>query len=146
MYVIFLTIVAMLIGAGLLSLFSLFFGVVGGGGWLNLWPSLIGTGALLLIKPLRNFWRDHLDLQRMDDNFCGISYLERHLDDPRWPEVFRLLNSLGHGEGGALERESKRRQVCTICMDSPSIFEAVQEIGDERLLWSLENYRTREEE
>lgn len=141
MYVVFLAITAVFIGCGLLSFFSLLFQAAGAGEGLSPWPSLLGAGVFLLVKPLRDFWRDKLELQRMDDNFCGISYLERHLDDARWPEAFALLDSLSRGEGDAMEREGKRRRVCAICRESPSILEAAQEMGDERLLWSLENYR-----
>jgi len=92
-----------------------------------------------MLRHVRDFWAEYLDLYRMDDNFSGIDYLCAHLDHPHWPEISRLLEVLDGDSIGALEREVVRRKICSIAKDNPDLHEAVFELGDDRLKWSLAN-------
>jgi hypothetical protein len=142
MYLVFLGYAGIVISAGILSSFFLL-GQLFAGGFVDWsWISAVcAIGLLWLLGMVRDFWVKHFDLYRMDDTFSGASYLDKHLDHPKWPEVDRMMILLSQDQLGVLEREEIRREICRIARLYPSLYEAVYELGDDRLKWSLVNFR-----
>jgi len=138
MYLVFLFYAGVVIALGLLCGLSFVLQVLTMNLRVDSWLFISGgVGLLLLLGVVRDFWVRKFDLYRMDDNFCGIAYLEDHLRSPSWSKAKELLDLLESPSFGAIEREEFRRQLALIARDCPSIYEAVYELGDDRLRWTL---------
>jgi hypothetical protein len=99
--------------------------------------SVISLGGIFSIPYLRDFWQTHFDLYRMDDNFCGISYLEEHLNNPHWERTREILKELNHPNLGAIDKEVLRKEASSIARENPDIYQALYELADERLQWTM---------
>lgn len=142
MYLVFLLYAAIVIGAGVSSAVSmlglLFSGDTNAEAWLS---GVCCVGLLWMLTHVRDFWARHFDFYRMDDNFSGVSYLDSHLDHPEWPRVLGLIKQLNVTDDDAVSRDAMRRQICSSTNLHPALYEAVYELADDRLRWTLENCR-----
>jgi hypothetical protein len=138
MYVVFLLYSLVAISSGMTSMFYLlsqmFFGIEGISGIL---PSLLSLFLLLSLGKVRDFWRDNLELYRMDDNFSGVGYLQRHLDCSEWTRAKELFDSLCNDTISPIDKEVIRRDLTRLARETPSIYEAIYELSDERMRWTL---------
>ena len=142
MYLVFLFYAGVVISAGLLAAGTMIGQIFTGDLKLESWMAGAGSIALLwMLGMVRDFWADRFELYRMDDAFSGVRYLERHLDHPLWPKVMDLLKLVEAEETSTMEREETRREICAIARGNCDLYEAVFEIGDERMRWSLVNFK-----
>jgi hypothetical protein len=142
MYLVFLFYAAVVISAGILASFTMIVQIFTGKLHLESWISGACSITLLwLLGVVRDFWATNFDLYRMDDEFSGGSYLERHLDHPLWPKVADLFNVVTHESTGTMEREEARRSICAIARENADLYEAVYEMCDDRMRWTLVNFR-----
>jgi len=100
-------------------------------------PSFFSIFLLLTLGKVRNFWRDNLELFRMDDNFSGKGYLKGHLDALEWPQAKKLFDSLCDSSLSPIDKEVIRRDLTRLARETPSIYEAIYELSDERMRWTL---------
>jgi len=138
MYIVFLAYSALVIGAGVLSLYAIlgqmFIGPVTPSAWaVNICFLLM----LLYLGHVRDFWDKKFDLWRMDANFSGIRYLEAHLDNPHWEQTKMLFEQLSGCHLPPIEKEVVRRKLTRLARNNPSIYEAIYELADDRLRWTL---------
>lgn len=100
-------------------------------------PSVISLVTIFSLPYLRDFWQAHFDLYRMDDNFCGITYLDAHLDNPHWERTKQILKELDCPSLGAIDKECLRKEAAAIARKNPDIYEALYELADDRLQWTM---------
>jgi len=134
MYVVFLFYCVSSIGLGLSSLFSLIsYLVFGPAGVFEVFSSLFFLALLVSLGRVRNFWRDHWELYRMEDNFCGVAYLSKHLESPKWPEVRFFFGELSRSGLSPIDKDAVRRSLACLARESSSLHEVIHELGDDRL-------------
>ncbi len=142
MYLVFLFYAGVVISAGLLAAVAMIGQIFTGNLRLESWMAGVGAVVLLwMLGAVRDFWADHFELYRMDDAFSGAQYLERHLDHPLWPKVAELLKLAEDGKVNTMDREEARRAMCAMVRNNCDLYEAVFELGDERMRWALVNFR-----
>ena len=73
----------------------------------------------------------------MDANFSGFGYLEAHLDNPHWEYAKELFDGLSQENLSPIDKEALRRQLACLARDNASIYEAIYELADDRLRWTL---------
>lgn len=138
MYIVFLGYSAFVIGAGILSIYSIlgqiFIGPLMPWGWA---ANILFLLLLFYLGHVRDFWQTNFDLCRMDANFSGVGYLEAHLDNPNWDHAKELFEGLSSVGPSPIDKEAVRRELTRLARSNPSIYEAIYELADERLRWTL---------
>lgn len=140
MYIVFLAYCMLVIAAGILSIYAIVGQVLIGPATPGSWA--VSMAFILLLFSLgrvRDFWARNFDLHRMDANFSGVGYMDAHLSNPRWEEAVALFDSIS-GEGlSPIDKEALRRELAKLARENPAIYEAIYELSDERLRWTLVN-------
>jgi hypothetical protein len=138
MYLVFLAYSGFVIAAGLLSIVAtlgqIFVGPLMPWGWF---ANIVFLLLLFCLGSVRDFWESKFDLFRMDASFSGVGYLEAHLDNPNWEYARELFESLSLEDSSPIDKEALRRELASLARSNPSIYEAIYELADDRLRWTL---------
>jgi hypothetical protein len=138
MYLVFLAYSGFVIATGLLSVFAIlgqmFVGPLMPWGWI---ANILFLLLLFNLGHVRDFWEAKFDLYRMDANFSGVGYLKAHLDSPHWEYAKGLFGALSQEPLSPIDKEALRRQLTRLARDNASIYEAIYELADDRLRWTL---------